>query len=428
LTAGNKPALKQAEGSKEQGCKMTGDSSAALVPGAMVSYSCRNMTMAAFADALPSIGRVDLHFNNRVLDESGIKGAWDFDFKFSALIRQGGIEVVTLFDAVQKQLGLDLTPASVSMPVLVVAGANEKPTPNPPGMSQALPPLPQEFEVADVKRTPPVYNGFRFQLQPGGRLEIHAATLRSLIIRAWVLGIDYTDKLVIGPKFIDTERFDIVARAPTFGLPPDAPAAAASDFLLAQQLRFIDFDSVAPMLRALLVQRFSLTFHNEQRPLPAFRLTAIKPKLRKADPSHRTGCHSVAHTVGSPFNLVCENMTMSQFAAALPSYDLASVLSRRDGPITNVADATNLQGAWDFSITFNPFGSGGSAAAGNPFAPQNGGNGGEAVPTGGLQAGDPTGSNFFEAMEKELGLKLEKIQRPGPVMVIDHLEEQPKEN
>ena len=46
----------------------------------------------------------------------------------------------------------------------------------------------------------------------------------------------------------------------------------------------------------------------------------------------------------------------------------------------------------------------------------------------GLEAGDPTGSNFFEAMEKELGLKLETIQRPGLVMMIDHLEEQPKEN
>src|SRR5215475_4183559 len=108
LKSGSKPTLKQADGSKEQGCKMTTDSATALVPGAMVSYSCRNMTMAAFADALPAIGRTDLHFNNKVVDESGLKGAWDFDFKFSGLIRPGGTEVVTLFDAVQKQIGLDL--------------------------------------------------------------------------------------------------------------------------------------------------------------------------------------------------------------------------------------------------------------------------------------------------------------------------------
>src|SRR5205814_8110312 len=159
-----------------------------------------------------------------------------------------------------------------------------------------------------------------------------------------------------------------VAKTPTFGLPPDAPAAAASNPQLAIQLRFTDADSVAPMLRALLVQRFGLMFHNEQRPLPAFKLTAVKPKLRKADPSHRTGLHAVPHDAGSPFNLVCENITMVQFAAALPSYDLASVLSRRDGPIANVVDATALQGAWDFTVIFNPLGSSaGSGAASNPF-------------------------------------------------------------
>jgi hypothetical protein len=184
LTAGNEPALKQADGSKETGCKMEGSSAAVLKPGGMISYSCGSMTMAAFADALPSIGRADLHFNNKVVDESGLKGAWDFDFKFSSVIRPAGTEVVTLIEAVQKQLGLDLRLAKVSTPVLLVTGANEKPTPNLPDVAQALPPLPQEFEAAAIKRTPPDYNGFLFQVQPGGRVEIHGATLRSLIIRA----------------------------------------------------------------------------------------------------------------------------------------------------------------------------------------------------------------------------------------------------
>jgi uncharacterized protein (TIGR03435 family) len=34
---------------------------------------------------------------------------------------------------------------------------------------------------------------------------------------------------------------------------------------------------------------------------------------------------------------------------------------------------------------------------------------------------------FFEAMQKQLGLKLEKPKRPGKGMVIDHLEEKPKQ-
>jgi uncharacterized protein (TIGR03435 family) len=48
-----------------------------------------------------------------------------------------------------------------------------------------------------------------------------------------------------------------------------------------------------------------------------------------------------------------------------------------------------------------------------------------AVPT----AADPTGAlTIFEAMEKQLGLKLEQQKRPMPVIVIDHIEQKPTEN
>ena len=55
-------------------------------------------------------------------------------------------------------------------------------------------------------------------------------------------------------------------------------------------------------------------------------------------------------------------------------------------------------------------------SAANPFA------GGANV-----QNNDPSGMNLFEAMEKQLGLKLEQTKRPGKVMVIDHLEEKPNQ-
>ena len=49
----------------------------------------------------------------------------------------------------------------------------------------------------------------------------------------------------------------------------------------------------------------------------------------------------------------------------------------------------------------------------------------EVVPT----ASDPTGTlTIFEALEKQLGLKLEKERRNMPVIVIDHLEQKPTEN
>ena len=36
--------------------------------------------------------------------------------------------------------------------------------------------------------------------------------------------------------------------------------------------------------------------------------------------------------------------------------------------------------------------------------------------------------SVFDAVKRELGLRLEKQQRPLPVLVIDHIEERPTEN
>jgi uncharacterized protein (TIGR03435 family) len=38
------------------------------------------------------------------------------------------------------------------------------------------------------------------------------------------------------------------------------------------------------------------------------------------------------------------------------------------------------------------------------------------------------GATIFKALEKQLGLKLEKRKEPRPVIVIDHLERIPSEN
>ena len=39
-----------------------------------------------------------------------------------------------------------------------------------------------------------------------------------------------------------------------------------------------------------------------------------------------------------------------------------------------------------------------------------------------------SGYTIFEALEKQLGLKLEKQKRNMPVIVIDHIEQKPTEN
>jgi hypothetical protein len=124
-------------------------------------------------------------------------------------VAQGG-DAITLFDAVAR-LGLKLEPQNAPIPVIVVDRVSEKPTDNLPGVTQSLPSIPTEFEVADIKPSQP---GTKedFQLQPSGRIDARGVTMKELIQQAW-LGIDNDDMLVGGPKWLDVDRFDIVAKS-----------------------------------------------------------------------------------------------------------------------------------------------------------------------------------------------------------------------
>jgi len=139
---------------------------------------------------------------------------------------------------------------------------------------------------------------------------------------------------------------------------------------------------------------------------------SAKPKMKKADPASRTHCKYVDSPDGSQV-LTCQNITMAQFADRL----------QNRAPELNwpVLDATGIKGGWDFALTFswraammNTAGSGADA-----------GQSGDGVPT----ASDPSGAyTLFEAVEKQLGLKLEMQKRPLPVIVIDHIERTPTDN
>jgi uncharacterized protein (TIGR03435 family) len=83
-----------------------------------------------------------------------------------------------------------------------------------------------------------------------------------------------------------------------------------------------------------------------------------------------------------------------------------------------VLDGTGIQGRWDFTLSFSSLGltKGGGVVNGSP-------------PPGASPTTDPNGAlSLFDAVSKQLGLKLEKQTRPVPVLVIDHIEEKPTEN
>jgi uncharacterized protein (TIGR03435 family) len=427
LEAEKKPQLKEAEGAEETGCKMQSASGApaegsgrlmmvnangavttiTLGPGFVVQYNCRNMTMAAFANALRGMLGSSTG-SNPVLDQTGLEGKWNFDLKYS--LQLSGLAMgdsgdrITLAQAIDKQLGLKLEEKQIPAPVLVVDSVNEKPSENPPGLSEALPPVPvpTEFEVASIKpmdpSAVPAIMGVR--MQPGGRFIAQGISVRMLVSRAF--NANSSDQVVGLPKWADTDRYDVNAKVPAEG------ASAAP----------LDMDAVGPLVRSLLVERFKMQYHTEERPVAGYTLVANKPKMQRADPASRTFCKNVNPPAGAPpgsRTLNCQNITLEQFADRLQG--LTSELS------WPVLDSTGIEGGWDFSLTFStmPATFRATMMRGAETAGQPEGN----MP----MAADPVGSlTIFEAVDKQLGLKLEMQKRSMPVIVIDHIEQKPTEN
>ena len=404
LTLGKrKLQLKETDGTGEIGCKGQPQTfTVGVVP--IQTISCHNLTMAAFATTVRQMANG--YLDHLVVDMTGLKGSWDFDIKWTArgLLAAAGAAGVSLFDAVDK-LGLKLELQTVPTPVIGVDHVNRKPTDNLPGVTKSLPGsvAPTEFEVAVIKPSKLGSNARMMRIQPGGRVDFEGITLKVLITFAW--DVSNGDSLVGEPKWLDSDRFDLVAEASSSG-----PQLASP----------VDIDSLRLMMRALLADRFKLATHTETQPANVYALVAPKgkTKLKKADESERATCKpSPGAIAGNPaltIAYVCQNTTMEQLAAKMRMIAPGYI----DHP---VIDSTGLQGGWNFVLSWTGRG-----------AFQNvGGRGGDtAQPSIAITtATDPTGGlTFFEAVERDLGLKLELQKHPMPVLVIDHVEQKPTDN
>jgi uncharacterized protein (TIGR03435 family) len=426
-----KPNLKEAAGTEDTGCHPQQASGAPteggirlmsmsangqqttinLGPGMTVTYQCRNVTMETFASSLRTMMGANLPTTNAVVDETGLKGKFNFDFKYSMSMfgpmPSDPADRIPMQTALEKQLGLKLEEKQTPTPVIVVDSVERKPTENPPGTAEALPPLPvpTAFEVASIKPSSPDVRMSRMTTQPGGRLVIDGLPLSFVLSRAF--NTFNNDEIVGIPPFAQNDRYDIVAK-----IPGSAGAAPG-----------MDMEVLGPLIVDLLKERFGLKYHKDEREMTAYSLVAAKPKMKKADPNSRTNCKNPNPPPGAPSGsrlLVCQNVTMAY---------LAERLQRMTPELSwPIADNTGLEGGWDLSLTFSqrpmmmmparpPEAGGGAGMAG--------GGGGAPMPA----AAEPTGGQtIFEAIEKQLGLKLEKGKRSLPVIVIDHLEQKPTEN
>jgi uncharacterized protein (TIGR03435 family) len=362
------------------------------------SILCHDVSMESFAATLAkAISRPGSNF--AVLDSTGLAGTWDVDLKYAD--QQAG----AVADEVGK-LGLALQLGKIPQAVLTVEKANERPSPNPPAVEAALPARPQpEFEVATVRLANGESGGSRaLSFQPGGRVTASGMPPSILILQAW--NLSSPEQIAGLPKSFAgsvAKNVSIVAKAPE-GWFPAAPAAANGQ---AREVLYA-------MLRSLLIDRYKMTFHWEDRPVDTLTLTVNKSKLTKADPANRTGCAREGQQQQGRallVKLVCRNITMEQFAEQMPAFDT--------GILYAVQDSTGLEGAWDFTLNYDAL-----ARLATPAFLRT-----AQAPAEAGEASEPQGSmSFVDAVQKQLGLKVETHKRPEKALVIDHMLEDPTEN
>jgi len=232
---------------------------------------------------------------------------------------------------------------------------------------------PAAFEVASVKQNTSGDTEGSIGPRPGG----YAATnipLRLLIVRAYELR---SFQVAGGPGWIDSERFDLTARA----------AEGTPD------------REILPMLRALLLERFKLVVHTEQREQPVYALVTARsdgrlgPNLKRStltcsgqsDQNERC-------TMGGSFTGGGGTLKGSGQPLTVLATHVSTAVDRI------VQDRTGLAGRFDFELAWS-----GSRLNVAPGAASD-------LPS------------VFTALQEQLGLKLESARGPVDVLVIDSAE------
>jgi len=393
IRTGGELRLKEGAGGSAGTCQQNIQTNASTLS---LTMTCRGMSMAALAEQLtrsPSL----MGITGPVVDATGLAGGYDFDLQFvpAVLAANGGGQT---FAQALANVGLKLESRDVPLPTITVERVNQTPTANDAAaVAAAFPPQPpQEFEVAEIKRAAPGGQP-NIQGQQTGQLRLTAVPLRILIGLAWN---PPNEASIVGPRTLDN-TFDLIAKVSVNPQP-------------------LDQEVVGPMLQKLLIERLNLKVRWEERPVKGYSLVADKNhKLVKADPASRTHCvappaASRPVAAGGPMQtLNCQNMTMGEFAAQLQRVG-ANFFQ------VPVLDETGIEGRWDFTISFSPPGLAEALASARAAAGAPGGGG------GGAGASDPTGvMTIEEAIDRQMGLKLRARQRPGPVLVVDYVEDKP---
>jgi uncharacterized protein (TIGR03435 family) len=250
-----------------------------------------------------------------------------------------------------------------------------------------------QFEVASIKASPPPRAGMVTSARGGPGTEdptFFTCENYGLSGMIW-MAFDLQDYQLSGPDWMPTTQFTVSAKIP--------PGTTRAQFRL--------------MLQNLLIDRFKMTFHHEKRQVNGFALIVAKggPKFKEyvEEPSSNddtplrpapmekdaNGFPKLVRVKGFSMAIMNDRAALHSGGGTMEEF-AQSVSNQLRLPVT---DATGLTGKYDVTLSW--------VADNSPDAPA---------------------PNIFQAVQEQLGLKLESKKITVDVLVVDHIEKAPTEN
>ena len=246
----------------------------------------------------------------------------------------------------------------------------------------------QLIDVASVKRHPPDENvQWTIAPQPGGRLLLRLTPERLAAVAFRI----QMDQVVNAPGWAKSDLYDILVKV------RDGVA--------------VNIDTVGPIARELIVDRFQLKTHEEQRELSVYLLVRSRvsgPLGARLAPAKMDctlrGGPPAPRAPGEPPSPAASRCGLTQRAGIInmggfPIDALVRVLSSTVGRV--VVNRTGLEGNWDLDLEYAP-----DISADTTASP----------------AAASDRPSIFAALQEQLGLKLEASRAPVPVVAIDNLQ------
>ena len=189
------------------------------------------------------------------------------------------------------------------------------------------------------------------------------------------------DQLSGGPDWINSDKYAINAKIP--------------DSIAAEWQKKYNEEEMRAMVRSLLVGRFALEVSHQTKVLPVFAVVVAKggPKI---SPSKDDGTHGGSNGHGKEY---VETLQITDE----PISRLIEILSRQpDVQGRKVVDETGLTAIYSYTLEWTeqrPIGEADTADTPDSSAP-----------------------SLWDALQQQLGLKLESKKAPLDTIVVDHIE------